>query len=135
MLRSGLFTRHGSNLSVICNCLSLIYDLFWNNNMYFVEKKKETNSKTTYSRLSLSRVCLSRITAYLEVKIWSLFKHADLTTGNKILWKRGEIAPLEPFLLFPTLFQYISNFRSQIRYSFVECGCSIYFFMNSANLI
>ena len=31
--------------------------------------------------------------AYLEVKIWSLFKHVTLTTGNKILWKRGEIAP------------------------------------------
>ena len=28
---------------------------------------------TLYSRLSLSRTRLSRITAYLEVKIWSLF--------------------------------------------------------------
>ena len=28
---------------------------------------------------------LSRITAYLEVKIWSLFKHENLTTCNKIL--------------------------------------------------
>ena len=27
----------------------------------------------TYSRLSLSRTRLSRITAYLKVKIWSLF--------------------------------------------------------------
>ena len=44
-----------------------------------------------YSRLSLSRLCLSRKTAYLEVKIWSPFKH--LLTGNKILWKSGEIAP------------------------------------------
>ena len=47
-----------------------------------------------YSRLSLSRPRLSRITAYLEVKFWSLFKHGNLRTGNKILWKRGEIAPL-----------------------------------------
>ena len=26
------------------------------------------------------------------------------TTGNKILWKRGEIAPQEQFLLFSTIF-------------------------------
>ena len=31
------------------------------------------------------------------------------------MWKRGEIAPKEQFLLFSTLFYiYISNFRSQI---------------------
>ena len=38
------------------------------------------------------------------MKIWSLFKHCNLTTGNKILWKRGEIAPKEQFLLFSTIF-------------------------------
>ena len=32
--------------------------------------------------------------AYLKVKIWSLPEHENLTTGKKILWKRGEIAPL-----------------------------------------
>ena len=57
-----------------------------------------------YSWLSLSRPRLSRITAYLEVKIWSLPKHENLTTGKKILWKRGEIAPKEQFLLFSTIF-------------------------------
>ena len=57
-----------------------------------------------YSRLSLSRSRLSRITAYLEVKIGSLFKHGTPTTGNKILWKRGKIAPKEQFLLFSTIF-------------------------------
>ena len=31
--------------------------------------------------------------AYLKEKIWSLF-YVILITGNKILWKRGEIAPL-----------------------------------------
>ena len=46
-----------------------------------------------YSRASLSRTRLFRITAYLEVKIWSLFWHETMTTGNKIMWKRGEIAP------------------------------------------
>ena len=58
----------------------------------------------------LSRPCLSRITAYLEVKILSLTKHENPTTGKKILWKRGEIAiqeqiaPEELFLLFSTIF-------------------------------
>ena len=43
-----------------------------------------------------------------------------MTTGNKIMWKRGKIAPKEQFLLFSTLFHiYISNFRSQITYPFV----------------
>ena len=57
-----------------------------------------------YSWLSLSRPRprLSRITAYLEVKIWSLPKDENLTTGNKILWKRGEIAPVSP--LFYNIF-------------------------------
>ena len=83
-----------------------------------------------YSRLSFSRLRFSRITADLEVIIWSLFQHRHLTTGNKILWKREEIAPKERFLLFPPwqYFQYISNLRSQIKYLFVKCGWSIYFF-------
>ena len=50
------------------------------------------------------------------------------------MWKRGEIAPKEQFLLFSTLFYiYISNFRSQITYSFIKCGCSIYCFPHSLN--
>ena len=68
------------------------------------------SSKLKYSRLSLSRLRLSRITAYLEEKIWSLFKHRNLASGNIILWIRGEIAPQEQFLHFPTIFSiYISN--------------------------
>ena len=82
-----------------------------------------------YSWLSLSRSHLSRITAYLEVKIWSLPKDENLATGNKILWKRSN------FSSFPQYFQYISNFKSRITYTFVKCGCSIYFFFNSAILI
>ena len=46
-----------------------------------------------YSRTSLSQTRLFRITAYFEMKIWSLFHHETMTTGNKIMWKRGEIAP------------------------------------------
>ena len=45
-------------------------------------------SKTNYSSLSLSRTRLSRITAYLDVKIWSLPKHEHLTTGKNIVEKR-----------------------------------------------
>ena len=47
-----------------------------------------------YSRLSLSRPRLSRITAYHEMKIWSLPKDENLITDNKILWKKGAISPL-----------------------------------------
>ena len=52
-----------------------------------------------YSWLSLSRTRLSRITAYLEVKIWSLPKHENLTTCKNIVEKRrncsqGAISPL-----------------------------------------
>ena len=51
------------------------------------------------------------------------------------MWKRGEIAPKEQFLLFSTLFHIytsISNFGSQITYSFVKYG-SIYCFPHSLN--
>ena len=40
--------------------------------------------------------------AYFELPLIS--KHETMTTGNKIMWKRGEIAPKEQFLLFSTLF-------------------------------
>ena len=86
-------------------------------------------------KISLSQPPLSRITAYLEVEIWSLPKHENLITGKKILWKRGEIAPKSNFSSFPQYFQYISNFKSPITHIFVKCGCSNYFFLNSANLI
>ena len=46
-----------------------------------------------YCWLSLSRPHLSRITAHLEVIIWSLLKPENLTTGNKIL-SLGAISPL-----------------------------------------
>ena len=105
--------------------------LLWSQNIL---KGSSLESRTKYSRTSLSWTRLFRITAYLEVKIWSLFYHETMTTSNKIMWKRGEIAPKEQFLLFSTLFYiHISNFRSQITYSFVKCGCSIYCFPHSLN--
>ena len=92
-------------------------------------------SKLSYSWLSLSWPRLSRITAYLEVKILSLLKHENLTTGKKILWKRGEILLRSNFSSFPQYFQYISKFKSPVTYIFVKRGCSNYFFLISANLI
>ena len=90
-----------------------------------------------YSRLSLSRLRLSQITAYLEEKIWSFFRHRFLTSGNKILWIRGEIAPIEEqFLQFSTIFSiYIFHSRSLITHSFVKFSCAICIFFNSENLI
>ena len=57
-------------------------------------------------------------------KIWSLFKHENLTTGNKILWKRGEIAPQEQFLLFSTIFS-IYLLLQESNYIFV---CEMWLF-------
>ena len=68
---------------------------------------------STYSWLLLSQLCSSRITTYLTVKIWSLFKHENLTMGDKILWKRGEIASKEQFLLLSTIF--LIYFCSEVR--------------------
>ena len=52
------------------------------------------------------------------------------------MWKRGEIAPKEQFLLFSTLFYiYISNFRSQITYSFVKCVVQFIVFLTLSTLI
>ena len=56
------------------------------------KKKKQQKNKTKktcmkqkfkYSWLSLSRPRLSRMTAYLEVEIWSLPKHENLIKGKK----------------------------------------------------
>ena len=62
------------------------------------------------------------------MKIWSLPKHENPTKGKKYCAKRGEMQ-------FPQYFQHISNFKSPITCTFVKCGCSIYFFLKSANLI
>ena len=34
---------------------------------------------------------LGKLLVYFLEQIWSLLNHENLTTGNKILWKRGEI--------------------------------------------
>ena len=54
-----------------------------------------------YSWLSLSRPRLSRITAYLEVKIWSLPINENLTTDGKYCRKEEKLLLI---LLFSTIF-------------------------------
>ena len=54
--------------------------------------------------------------AYLELKIWSLFSHENLTTGNKILWKRGDWRPGG----------YRFNPRQGRQHSFVEIDHEIF---------
>ena len=87
------------------------------------------------SWLSLSRTHLSRITAYLEVKIWFLPKHENLTTGKKYCGKEEKLLLRSNFSSFPQYFQYISNFMSPITYIIVKCSYTNYFFLSSANLI
>ena len=56
---------------------------------------------------SLSRPCLSRITAYLEVKVWSLPKYENLTTCKKYCGKEEKLL-LRSNLISP-LFHSIFN--------------------------
>ena len=69
------------------------------------------------------------------MKIWSLPKHENLTTGKKYCGKEEKLLLRSNFSSFPQYFQYISNFKSPVTHIFVKCGCSGYFFLNSANLI
>ena len=60
--------------------------------------------------------------AYLEVKIWSLPKHENLTTRKKYCGKEEKLLLRSNFSSFPQYFQYISNFKSPIRHIFLKCG-------------
>ena len=52
------------------------------------------------------------------------------------MWKRGQIAPKEQFLLFSTLFCiYISNFRSQIAYSLLNVVVQFIVFLTHSTVI
>ena len=53
---------------------------------------RSTPRSVIYSWLWLSRLHLSRITDYLEVEIWFLLKHGNLTS-DKVLWKK-QTSPL-----------------------------------------
>ena len=81
-----------------------------------------SNFSFYYSWLSLSRPRLSRITAYLEVKIWSLPIHENLTIDGKYCRKEEKLLLRSNFSSLTQYFQYISNFKSPITYQFVKCG-------------
>ena len=52
------------------------------------------------------------------------------------MWKRGEIAPKEQFLLFSTLFYiYISNFRSQLHIYLLNVVVKFIVFLTLSTLI
>ena len=95
-----------ADLVLLCTAWTCLCILIWDN----------------YSWLSLSRPRLSRITAYLEVKIWSLPIHENLTTDGKYCRKEDKLLLRSNFSSFPQYFQYISNFKSPITYQFVKCG-------------
>ena len=67
---------------------------------YVNSKYSRSASKSIYSRTSLSRTRLIRITAYLEVKIWSRFYHEIMTTEQNNVEKRSNSS-------FPHYFTYI----------------------------
>ena len=119
----------GKNMKNVSKCCQLKFLFSMHSN-----KCKEPAWFGSYW-LSLSRLRWSRIIAYLEMKIWSLFKHENLTTGNKILWKRGEIAPKEQFLLFSTIFSIYLYLQESNYILICEMWLFNLFFLISANLI
>ena len=86
---------------------------FWaevrKNNVYPCKPQFIIGLIVQYSWLSLSRPRLSRITAYLEVKIWSLPKHENLTTCKKYCGKE------EKLLLFQNIFNISLVSRVQLH--------------------
>ena len=104
----------------------------------FVKKHDGRSSKcilSNYSWRSLSRPRLSRINACLEVKIWSLPKHENLTTGKKYCGKEEKLLLRSNFSYFPQYFQYILTSRVQLHINLLNVVNRIIFFLNSANLI
>ena len=59
----------------------------------------------------------------------NLFNNHILIVAPVTFAPAGAMTPSADFLFYI----YISNFRSQIRYSFIKCGCSIYCFPHSLN--
>ena len=88
-----------------------------------------------YSRLSLSRLRLSRITTFLEVKIWSLFLHGNLTTEQvtKYCGKEEKLLIRAISPLFHNIFNI--SLSSGVKLNIDLLNVVVYFFLTSANLI
>ena len=65
-------------------------------------------------------LALSRITAYLKVKIWSLPKHENLTTGKKYCGKEEKLLLRSNFSSFPQYFQYTLTLRVYLHINFLN---------------
>ena len=65
--------------------------------------------------LSLSQPRLSRITAYLKVKIWSLPKHENLTTGKKYCGKEEKLLLRSNFSSFHNIFNISLTSKVQLH--------------------
>ena len=76
-----------------------------------------------YSRLSLSQTRLSRITAYLEVKMWSVLTQRSTNRQQNIVEKSRNCS--FNFSSFPQYFQYISNLGVKLKIHSVKGGCLI----------
>ena len=100
----------------------------------YVRYDQEVHSRI-YSRLSLSRPRISRITAYLEVKIWSLPKHENLTTGNKYCGKEEKLLLRSNFSSFRNIFNISVTSRVHLHIYLLNVVVRIIFFLNSVTLI
>ena len=80
-----------------------------------------------YSWLSLSRPRLSRITAYLEVKIWSLPIHENLTTDGKYCRKEEKLLLRSNFPLFHNIFNRSLTSKVQLPISLLNVVNQIIF--------
>ena len=107
-------------------------------NMYIVRISSPTPHKSVWSaNLYMCWTCkprnlgkLSRITTYLEVKIRCLLKHGNLTTGYKILWKKGAIS-----YLFHNIFNISVTLRVKFHINMINVAVRFIFPLISANLI
>ena len=73
--------------------------MFWDSGSYWTPSLLQ--STRVILTLLISNDPLTRSENLVLVLTW------NLTTSNTILWKRGEVAPKEQFLLFSQYFQYV----------------------------
>ena len=99
------------NVSSFCNHIFSAKNI----RILYIESAKTVNEMTLNE--------LVKLTTLWTTGPWSLFYYGTLTTGNKMLWKRGDIAPKEQGLLFNTSL----TSRVKLHIHLWKCACSIYF--------
>ena len=75
-----------------------------------IQSSKHVLELIYYSRTSLSRTRLFRITAYLEVKIWSQFYHEIMTTEQNNVEKRSNFSSFPHYFIYTVYIFLISNY-------------------------